>query len=476
MRHVDVLVVGSGAGGATTAATLAAAGVQTLVLEEGPAVGAGTHRQFSQDQMRAQYRNRGQLLALGLPPITYAEGRCLGGSTEINSGLYHRPSERLLDGWGEGWGVRELTMEGLAPICAAIEHNLHVGTFPDGPPPASRFLAEGAAQLGWNCVEVPRWYRHDTAERQSMAVTYLQFARRSGAQVEAGAWVRRLEIHSGRARVAHVDHADGRTEQISFDTVFVCGGAVQSAALLLRSGIRRNVGRTLSMHPTVKALAFSDQIGNDPDDVPVTQVREFAPDMTIGGSATNPPLLALALMPTAVGLQEVPEFGPDAAIYYAAIRSGGRGRVRVLPGVKDPLVTFSLPGSDLGRLRASLGRLLLVLLAAGSDRVVASVAGGTQISTPEQIPAEVGRMTRRTADLMTVHVCSSVPMGEDRRLCAVDSFGASHEVHGVVVNDASIVNGAPGINPQGTVMALAVRNAEHFLTERGQQPADRVFV
>jgi choline dehydrogenase-like flavoprotein len=123
-----------------------------------------------------------------------------------------------------------------------------------------------------------------------------------------------------------------------------------------------------------------------------------------------------------------------------------------------------------------MGRLLLVLLDAGSDRVVASVHGGEEITRAEQIPAEVARMTRRTADLMTVHVCSSVPMGEDRAICAVDSFGASHDVAGLVVNDASIVNGAPGINPQGTVMALAVRNAEHFLRERGVTPASREFV
>ena len=84
-------------------------------------------------------------------------------------------------------------------------------------------------------------------------------------------------------------------------------------------------------------------------------------------------------------------------------------------------------------------------------------------------------MTRRTADLMTVHVCSSVPMGEDRMICAVNSFGASHEVAGLIVNDASIVNGAPGINPQGTVMALAIRNAEHFLEQHGVPLAARDF-
>lgn len=475
MRHVEALVVGSGAGGATTAATLAAAGVQTLVLEEGPDVAAGTFRQFSQDQMRGQYRNRGQLVALGLPPITYAEGRCVGGSTEINSGLYHRPSEALLEGWTRGWSIEDLTADTMAPISDAIEANLSVSRFPDGVPPASAFLAAGAQVLGWLSAEVPRWFRFDTGERQSMTLTYLAQARRHGAEVVSGAWVRRLEIDRGRAVAAEVEHTDGRIERIGFDTVFVCGGAVQSAALLLRSGITRNVGRTLSMHPTVKAVAFSERIGSDPQDVPVTQVREFAPDMTIGGSATDPPLLALALLPTAVGVDGVSQYGPDAGIYYAAIRSSGRGRIRVLPGMSDPLVTFRLPAADFARLQSALGRLLLVLLAAGSDQVVPSVHGGQPITSRAQIPEEVGRMTRRTADLMTVHVCSSVPMGEDRAICAVDSFGASHEVAGVIVNDASIVNGAPGINPQGTVMALAVRNAEHFVSARGGQPGPREF-
>ncbi|MFN8184679.1 MAG: GMC family oxidoreductase [Candidatus Nanopelagicales bacterium] len=475
MKHVEALVVGSGAGGASTAATLAAAGVQTLVLEEGPEVAPGSLPQFSQAQMRHQYRNRGQLVALGMPPITYAEGRCVGGSTEINSGLYHRPSPALLAGWTRGWSIDGLTSEVVDPISRAIERNLHVSTFPGALPPASTFLTTGAQALGWHSVEVPRWFRHDTGQRQSMALTYLRHARQYGAQVRSGARVQRIEVRNGRAAAAVVESADGTQEHIGFDTVFVCGGAVQSAALLLRSGITTNVGRTLSMHPTVKAVAFSGRIGNDPRDVPVTQVREFAPDMTIGGSATDEALLALSLLPTAVGVRDIPAYGPDAGIYYAAIRSSGRGRVRVLPGLRDPVVTFRVPTDDMARLQSAMGRLLMVLLAAGSDQVVASVHGGEPINRADRIPEEVARMSRRTADLMTVHVCSSVPMGEDREICAVDSYGASHEVAGLVVNDASIVNGAPGINPQGTVMALAIRNAEHFLEQRGVRPAPKEF-
>lgn len=468
MRNVDVLVVGSGAGGATTAATLRAAGLTVLVVEEGAAVRTDSVTQFSQEQMLAQYRNAGQLVALGLPPVTYAEGRCLGGSTEINSGLYHRPSEALMQEWTAGWQVEYLDRDSIYPICEAVERRLSVSTFPQGPPAASRFLAEGAQQLGWKSVEVPRWFRHDTGQRQSMSATYLR-----GQEVLCDAWVRRLVIRDGRAAAAEVMHSDGRVETIGFDAVFVCAGAVHTPALLLRSGIRRHVGRTLSMHPTVKAVAFSPAIDTDYCDVPVTQVREFAPDMTIGGSATNPPLLALSLLQTAVGIADVSKVGRAAGIYYAAIRSAGRGRIRVIPGMRDPLVTYTLPAADFQRLRAAMGRLMLVLLAAGADRVVPSLKGATDVHRPDQIPAQVAAMTRRTADVMTVHICSSVPMGENRSVCAVDSFGRSHEVQGVYVSDASIVNGAPGINPQGTIMALAIRNAEHFLTTRGIGPAPR---
>lgn len=465
---VPHLVIGSGAGGATTAAVLAAAGQEVLIVEEGPRVEPGRLPAFSLDQMRAQYRSLGQLVALGLPPITYAEGRCVGGSTEINSGLYHRPNKALLDQWSDGWGIRDLDETGLGPISDAVEHNLTVSSFPDCVPPASQLLLDGADAVGWKAQEIPRWFAFDRdggGHRQSMSRTYLAVAEARGARIQSDSWVRRLRIVDGRARSAEVERADGSTETIDFDTVWVCGGAVQSAALLLRSGIRRNVGRTLSMHPTVKAVAHTHDPVNDPTDVPVVQVREFSPHMSMGGSAANLPMLGLALLRTQHPLDTLAEALPYMPIYYTAIQSEGRGRIRVVPGMRDPLVTYAMTGGDIARLRAGMGRLLELLLAAGVREAIPSVLGGAPITAPEQIPDEMAKLTRRTADVMTVHICSSVPMGEDRTRCAVDSWGRSHWVEGVVVNDASILNSAPGINPQGTVVALATRNAERFLTD-----------
>ena len=109
----DVLVVGSGAGGAVTAAALAGAGRTVTVLEEGPWVDPDALEPFSLAEMVAKYRHHGLAAAFGNPAIAYAEGRCVGGSTEINSGLYHRLPDHLADEWRSGYQIDEFTPDAL---------------------------------------------------------------------------------------------------------------------------------------------------------------------------------------------------------------------------------------------------------------------------------------------------------------------------------------------------------------------------
>ena len=106
--ETEVLVVGSGAGGAPTAAILAEAGFDVLVLEEGPMVRQGEVAPFSLEQMDRQYRAGGVTVALGFPSIAYTEGCCAGGGTEVNSGLYRRPPEDVLDRWRTRHQVADL--------------------------------------------------------------------------------------------------------------------------------------------------------------------------------------------------------------------------------------------------------------------------------------------------------------------------------------------------------------------------------
>ena len=97
--ETEILIIGSGAGGAVTAATLARAGRSVTVVEEGPWIDPDAVEPFSLDELVMKYRHMGASAALGTPGIAYAEGRCVGGSTEINSGLYHRLPEELAEEW-----------------------------------------------------------------------------------------------------------------------------------------------------------------------------------------------------------------------------------------------------------------------------------------------------------------------------------------------------------------------------------------
>ena len=283
-------------------------------------------------------------------------------------------------------------------------------------------------------------------------------ARRSGGSLLHGGVARGVELASaGTGR--------GAVETVTAEQVYVCGGAIQTPALLQRSGLRRNIGSNLSVHPTVKVVAeFPDEV-NEPADLATYQVKEFGSWLSFGGSASRQALVALALSENWTDFGPAIEHWRRQIVYYAAIQSRGRGRVQALPGFGDPLVTYALAGVDLAMLRSGLGRLIHLSQAAGAERVYPSVRSSPVVSGPADVPAALRAFTRGTAALMTVHLCGTVPMGEDRKRCGADSFGRVHGATNLFVNDASLLPEAPGVNPQGTLMALAHRNIDHHLSE-----------
>ena len=80
------------------------------------------------------------------------------------------------------------------------------------------------------------------------------------------------------------------------------------------------------------------------------------------------------------------------------------------------------------------------------------------IELPDQINSS-------KTSIMSVHMFSSCPMGEDRDICVVDSYGKVHGQKNLWVSDASMIPSATGVNPQGTIMAFAKRNAEKIIAE-----------
>ncbi len=464
------LVIGSGPGGSITACLLAEAGREVVVLEEGPYLALESCQPFTRQEMEQKYRNGGLTVALGKTKIAYVEGRCVGGGSEVNSGLYHRTPPEILATWRKDFGVDGLSEEDLRPHFEACEKELSVSRMPGALPAASLKLHEGAQKLGWQSQEVPRWFRYETnaagetrGSRQSMTRTYVPRLLQAGGKLLPNTRALAMRQEGGRWLV-RAEHRSGKIIELSAEHLFMAAGAVHTPALLRRAGLTRNIGDKLRLHPTVKLTAqFPEAINAADMGVPVHQVKEFSPRLSFGCSISSPSYLALGLLDHPAAARAVSKTWPHQANYYAMITGGGHGSVRTAPGFRDPLVRYGLAPADMRDLADGVRKLAEIMFASGAETVFPCVAGLPALKNMDDLRRLPEVLPHGKASLITIHLFSSCPMGEDRAKCGVDSFGRVHGAKNLFVADASLLCTAPGVNPQGSIMALARRNALHFL-------------
>jgi choline dehydrogenase-like flavoprotein len=208
---------------------------------------------------------------------------------------------------------------------------------------------------------------------------------------------------------------------------------------------------------------FPDEVNLPHMGVPSHQIKQFSPRYSFGCSISAPPYLALALLEHPAAARETARNWPHLATYYSMITGQGRGTVRPVPFHRDPLVRYQLTPGDLRDLSHGLGRLCEALFASGASELYPGITGAAVLRSPDDLKQLPESLPNGAANLMTIHLFCSCPMGENRERCGADSFGRVHGFRNLHVADASLLCTAPGVNPQGTIMALARRNALHFL-------------
>jgi choline dehydrogenase-like flavoprotein len=478
----EVLVIGSGAGGASVAATLTEAGVDVLILEEGADIPAAKAPAGISKSMLAMWRGGGLLTTLG-SQIAFAEGRCVGGGTEINSAIFQRTPDSVLAGWADANGIGDLTPASLAPYFDRAAASVNASLTPGEPGPPTDILARAGAAMGWQVSQLERGQRLcvgtnlctaacPTGGKQSMTATLIPRALSSGARLIARARVQRLTRQGKRisGASATVTDAEGRKRSVTIkaETVFLSAGTMQTPSLLARSGMAGSAGRSFQLHPTIRVLArFPETVNAHRYRLPLVAITEFMPQLRFGGSVFTLPTFGMAIAEDwQRRAPQLPNYAHHA-IYYAMIRPDGVGRIHTLPGIDEPLVRYALTTRDRWRLWDGARQLGQALLAAGAEHVTPSVMGHDGWADAGAIAADtVPPAPARTA-LMTIHLFGSCPMGENPVVHTVDSFGRLWGAENVIVADGSVLPGAPGVNPQATIMALAMRSADAFLGGRG---------
>ncbi|MEV0173492.1 GMC family oxidoreductase [Streptomyces sp. NPDC050803] len=467
----DALVVGSGAGGSVAALELARAGRSVTVLEEGPRVTTAELAQASPaESMRRLYRNAGATAVFGTPNIAYGEARVVGGTTVVNGGLFWEPSATVLDRWASWSGYDGYRSPTVERHFAVIQRELGmiVQEHGDGNED-SRLLARAAESLGWRWQHPQRVVR-DCAHRnqcatgcpsgakQSMAESYLPRAEALGAHIVPETRVERIAHHRGTVRAVETVDRAGRRVRYRPRDVFLAAGPIGTPVLLRRSNIHaRTAGRRLALHLNLRTVArFPRPVDAVRGTMFTAQVQEHSKlGILVMPSNLTPGGLGAALAGRAPA--EVDRLLADRnhlGMFTTQVRMQGSAAIAaVVRGT--PVLRHAMTPADHHALRLAFKRTARLLFAAGAVELLPPTSSVQALRGPADVDAYCDRVRAADWELVSVHGMGSAPIARPERGGVCDESGRPHGFSNLRLCDASVLPGAPGISPQGTIMSFA---------------------
>ncbi|MFZ5446188.1 MAG: GMC family oxidoreductase N-terminal domain-containing protein [Myxococcota bacterium] len=479
----DVVVVGTGAGGAPIAAELARRGHAVLLLEEGAHFTRLDFDGRALGAMKKMYRNSGVTVAFGNTAIPIPIGRGVGGTTLINSGTCFRLPPSVLAAWRDA-GLADFTPDALAPHYEEVERLLEVGPSSAaalGKP--AQLIAKGCDALGYSHHPLARnapgcdgqglcCFGCPTDAKRSTNVSWVPKALDRGAQLLTGFKVEQVLVERGAAVGVKGRSAAGELTVRAKVVVLACG-ALMTPVLLLQNGLANNsgqVGKNLSIHPASAALAVYDESINPMRTVPQGYaIDEFADEGLYFEGGTTPLELTAASIggygPAFMSLME--QF--DRTFNFGfMVKDTSRGRVTVGRD-GSPRITYWLNDADLQQLHRGFSILSRVYFAGGATEVQLPIMGHTRFRSLRDVEAfEASSIAARHVDLTAYHPLGTAKMGVDPLRSVVDGTHETHDVTSLFICDGSAVPSSLGVNPQLTIMAMSLRAAEfvHRRVER----------
>ncbi|MEZ4401954.1 MAG: GMC family oxidoreductase [Kofleriaceae bacterium] len=481
--EVEVVVIGTGAGGAVVARELAEAGAAVVMLEEGRYVERHefTGRPFEMQQKL--YRAGGSTLSVGNVAIPIPLGMSVGGTTTVNSGTCYRVPDHVLGHWRHDLGLAEFTPDHLAPYYQRVERVLGVApTRPELLGGCARVVARGCDALGYRHAPLARnapdcdgqgvcCFGCPTDAKRSTNVSYVPLALRAGAELFTGARAERILVEGGRAVGVVARATTGRTVTIRAQAVVVACGALLTPGLLERNhlgGASGQLGHNLSIHPACGALAeFDEPIASWAGVPQGLAIEEFADDGILLEGAATPLEFTAALMPQlGPRLVELCERFDRIASFGLMVEDTSRGRVRTVRG--RSVITYVLGDADVARLHRGLDILARVFFAAGARSVMLPVHGFTEVTSADALARfRATTLRARDLELSAYHPLGTARMGRDAATSVVDADHQVHDTPGLYVIDGAAVPSSLGVNPQLTIMALATRAADRLAARLG---------
>jgi choline dehydrogenase-like flavoprotein len=489
-EECDVVIVGSGAGGAVAAATLAEAGLDVIVLEAGEAFDRHSYPSDPLEAISRLYRDGGLTIAEGRPQIPVPVGRAVGGTTVVNSGTCFRAPQAVLEEWRGRFAIEWAT--DLDGAFAEAEERLHVTPLdPERMGRNGQLAMEGAAALGASggpisrnagscvqCSSCPLGCEIDA--KRGMHVSYLPRAVEAGARLRTGVEADRVLSENGRAagvrgwrlvpqRGGIKRHTAGRSYAVRARiATIVAGGALGTPELLLRSGLGGPaVGRHLHIHPACWVGArYAEEVRGWDGVMQSYYIDQWEPQRLLLEATFTPLAFGGAWLPGAGSdhQRSLLEFGHVGSIgVHLSDQSSGQVSIARDGSLR---ARYKLTQEDTDRLTFGIARAAEIHFAAGATEVYPNIPRAG-VLTPSNLPDfESTRFKPSELRLEAFH-----PMGTARISPPGDGVcspnGSVHGLRNLYVADASLFPTSLGVNPMMTIIAFANRIATELAKSAG---------
>ena len=490
----DIIIIGSGAGGGTMARALVGSGARILVLERGDFI-AQEEQNWNPDSVWKQLRYRTTETWLdetghAFRPYTHY---CVGGNTKFwGTVLYRLRREDFKaiehsDGVSPAWPVDYDTLE---PYYDRAEKIYHVhgqhgidpteprrGPYPYPPVPHSAVvqrIVDALQQQGLHPSPLPlgllegcilcntcNSFPCKIHAKSDADVCGIKPAVQQGVTLWTNAPALRLVTDASGKRIEAVEvERSGETVRVSAPLVVVSCGAVNSAALLLRSANDKHpdglanssglVGRRYMAHLATMMQGFHPFLRNDT----VFQKTVAINDFYLKGPHTKYPLGQIQSQGRTHGVmaQTVVPFVPVWA--YDVWVSRGVDWLAMSEDLPDPNNRVTV----------------------GKDGKIRLTYRANNLFAHTQLVKETRRMLRRLGFWVvvshshkaknTTHQCGTLVFGTDPRQSVLDPFCRTHDIENLFVVDASFFPSSAAVNPGLTIAAQALRVADHILEAR----------
>ena len=499
---VDVVVIGTGAGGAPVMAELAEAGLSVVALEAGRWWDPAKEYAADESQMSELYW-LGERISAGRTPTAFGgnnSGTGVGGSMLHWGAFVPRADPRDLklrtnSGLGNDF---PMTYEELLPFYIEVERFLGVSgpakypwdtdrSYPLGPvalnAPAIK-MQEGFRAIGVETSEAPiaavsqRYAQPGYAERQpcvgcgfchqgcvfgakaSMDVTYLPRALAAGVEIRAESFVHAFELDSQGRIIAVVYRHDGKDVRQHCRAVYLCAGAVETPRLLLHAGLANSsgqVGKNFMAHMATQVWGTFDDEMRMNKGFPASLISEATMRPKDADFAGGYLTQSLGVVPVTFARQVARGrglWGSELVDYLNHYNHfGGIGANGDCLPYKENFLELADERDEFGVARAKIH------FSYGENEIrMSQHAEALMTSAWEAAGARDIWTFQRSA-----HIIGTCRMGVDAAANVVDAFGRSHDIPNLWISDNSTFPAALAANPALTIMALAVRSARCFL-------------